>query len=294
MQRARMAEQAARMAETCCSEGAYAELYKRKEEEELKGSTGVLVQSINHATGQNSWKVMPTDYDYNQELARAAFADMLHDTERNQLYRAGLKAAIKQKRDAGEEVHVLDIGTGTGLLSMMAAVEGADSITACEEFLPMAACAEKVIKQNGFGDQIKLVRKRSTELKVGPGLDMERRANILVTEVFDTELIGEGAISTYNHAAAELLTSDRLVVPGVARIWAQAVSSEQCAAWARPLPLALGKGVGTLELPDTGGGAPGSSLALHDLQLSQLPQEDFTPLSPPGQLVFVGPLTWVH
>ena len=43
------------------------------------------------------------------------------------------------------KVHVLDIGTGTGLLSMMAATEGVDSITACEEFLPMAACAERVI-----------------------------------------------------------------------------------------------------------------------------------------------------
>ena len=32
-------------------------------------------------------QVMPEDYDYNQELARAAFADMLHDSERNQLYR---------------------------------------------------------------------------------------------------------------------------------------------------------------------------------------------------------------
>ena len=82
--------------------------------------------------------------------------------------RAGLKAAIRAKKEAGEEVwtsvqslfcsdqflftfdvikvHVLDIGTGTGLLSMMAAVEGVDSITACEEFLPMAACAEKVIQ----------------------------------------------------------------------------------------------------------------------------------------------------
>ena len=72
----------------------------------------------------------------------------------------------------------------------------------------------KVIKQNGFEGKIKLVRKRSTELQVGPGLDMERRANILVTEVFDTELIGEGAIGTYNHAAANLLTKDRIVVPG--------------------------------------------------------------------------------
>ena len=26
-------------------------------------------------------------YDYNQELARAGFADMLHDAERNKLYR---------------------------------------------------------------------------------------------------------------------------------------------------------------------------------------------------------------
>lgn len=32
----------------------------------------------------------------------------------------------------GEEANVLDIGTGTGLLSMMAAKCGADSITACE------------------------------------------------------------------------------------------------------------------------------------------------------------------
>ena len=31
------------------------------------------------------------------------------------------------------------------------------------------------------------------------------RANILVTEVFDTELIGEGALSTFKHAHAHLL-----------------------------------------------------------------------------------------
>ena len=40
----------------------------------------------------HSIQVMPEDYDYNQELARAAFADMLHDSERNQLYRYWLAA----------------------------------------------------------------------------------------------------------------------------------------------------------------------------------------------------------
>lgn len=34
---------------------------------------------------------------------------------------------------------------------------------------------------------------------------MPERANILVTEVFDTELIGEGAINTFTHAHRELL-----------------------------------------------------------------------------------------
>jgi len=246
------------------------------------GEGGVMVQAVNHATGQNSWKMMPADYDYNQELARAAFADMLHDSERNRLYYRGLEAAIKQKRSAGQEVHVLDIGTGTGLLSMMAVRLGADSVVACEEFRPMAECAERVMKENGYWDRIKLVRKRSTELTVGPGKDMERRANILVTEVFDTELIGEGAISTYNHAATHLLTSDRLVVPGVARVWAQVVTSRKCREWSRPLSLDLQQGDSLQSAQTTTGH---SSLALHDLQLSQLDEELWQPVTRP-EVVF--------
>ena len=35
--------------------------------------------------------------------------------------------------------------------------------------------------------------------------DMRERANILVTEMFDTELIGEAALSTFQHAHQELL-----------------------------------------------------------------------------------------
>ena len=54
--------------------------------------------------------------------------------------------------------------------------------------------------------KIKLIPKRSTDVTVGTNGDMLERANILVTEVFDTELIGEGAIGTFNHANKHLLT----------------------------------------------------------------------------------------
>lgn len=69
----------------------------------------------------------------------------------------------------------------------------------------MANCAAKIIKENGFEDRIKLIHKRSTKITVGEDGDMSKRANILVTEVFDTELIGEGALSTFRHAHEVLL-----------------------------------------------------------------------------------------
>lgn len=69
----------------------------------------------------------------------------------------------------------------------------------------MANCAAQIIKENGYTDKIRLIRKRSTEMTVGKDGDMPKQANILVTEVFDTELIGEGALSTFRHAHEVLL-----------------------------------------------------------------------------------------
>lgn len=227
------------------------------------------------------WKNQPEDYDYQQELARAAFADMLHDEERNKMYYEGLKAAIALKRSQGQPVNVLDIGTGTGLLSMMAAKLGADSITAIEEFLPMANKAQKIIHDNGFSEKIKLIRKRSTNVQVGPGLDMEQRANVLVTEVFDTELIGEGAIGTFNHAHDALLTTDCLVIPNAGRVFAQIVSSEVCSKWN-----GLHKIGQIIDIPPQHRSTGAKTLALHDLQLSQFEEKKhhFKPLSDPIQI----------
>ena len=66
----------------------------------------------------------------------------------------------------------------------------------------MVRIARQVITKNGFSDVIKIVPKRSTEMTEA---DMTSRANILVTEVFDTELIGEGALVTFAHAHKDLL-----------------------------------------------------------------------------------------
>ena len=42
----------------------------------------VFTQSLNPITGLSEWEAQDPDYDYYQEIARSAFADMLHDEER--------------------------------------------------------------------------------------------------------------------------------------------------------------------------------------------------------------------
>lgn len=66
----------------------------------------------------------------------------------------------------------------------------------------MVRIARQVIAQNGYSDVIRVFPKRSTEMTEE---DMPSRANILVTEVFDTELLGEGALLTFAHAHSHLM-----------------------------------------------------------------------------------------
>lgn len=42
------------------------------------------------------------------------------------------KEAVRRLKNNGQKIHMLDIGTGTGLLAMMAVKSGADKATACE------------------------------------------------------------------------------------------------------------------------------------------------------------------
>jgi hypothetical protein len=45
-------------------------------------NNAILVQKFNPGTGNLEWDLQAENYDYTQEIARAGFADMLHDEER--------------------------------------------------------------------------------------------------------------------------------------------------------------------------------------------------------------------
>ncbi|KAI9581497.1 protein arginine N-methyltransferase 7 [Glossina fuscipes] len=241
----------------------------------------VFTQRLNPLKTQVEWMVNEDTYDYHQEVANAGFGDMLHDKERNQKYFVVIKKMVASMRAEGQEVHVLDIGTGTGILAMMAWHAGADTVTACEAFIPMANCAEKILKANNFGDRIKLIKKRSTDIRIGE--DMERKANLLVTEVLDTELIGEGALAIYNHAHANLLTEDALCIPCKATCYAQVVQSSLATQW-NSLKLLVNLDGDILLKPSSEVLNCSGEPSVHDIQMSQLPLEQIKPLTQPIEI----------
>jgi type II protein arginine methyltransferase len=136
---------------------------------------------------------------------------MLNDVRRNDAFEAAIIAALAQ---TGPQARVLDIGTGSGLLSMMAARAGAQSVTACEMVPIIADMARKIIADNGYSDRITVHTAPSTELKVGEHLD--ERADILVSEILSSDLLTEHVIDTFEDAHARLLKPDAIVIPRAA------------------------------------------------------------------------------
>lgn len=224
--------------------------------------------------------------DQLREIARVAYADMLHDHERNHLYECAIQKTIRRliEKKQATGVRVVDIGTGTGLLSMIAVRSGghAVSVKAFDSCPPIADCARKIIAANGYESQIMVTTGRGED---GRMEETEEAADLLITELFDTELIGEGAIPVYRSALTHLCVRGCQSVPSKGQIWIQLLASPfltEFNQFNHPLHLQLSDGSGIrLNIPEQWIKCPGSD-HLHDFQVNQLrPGVHFSPCSEP-------------
>ncbi|PTS84197.1 hypothetical protein DBR17_08195, partial [Sphingomonas sp. HMWF008] len=130
---------------------------------------------------------------------------MMRDARRNRAYDAALRRAVKPQS------RVLEIGTGAGLLAMMAARAGAREVITCEVNPVIAAAAREVIALNGFADRIRVIGKHSSDLTLA---DIGGRADILVSEIVDSSLLGEGVLGAHEAAMRDLVKPGGVVIPG--------------------------------------------------------------------------------
>jgi predicted RNA methylase len=155
---------------------------------------------------------------YDKAVAQWHFP-MMNDAIRNDAYEDAIKRIVNP------ETIVLDIGTGSGLLSLMAARAGAKHVYTCEMNSLIADKAREIIAVNGFVDRITVLGMKSTDIRVGK--DMPVRADVLVSEILDVGLLAEGVLSTVQHAKDNLLIENALIVPQEAEVYAVLLNSQE-------------------------------------------------------------------
>ncbi|GMH34112.1 hypothetical protein BSKO_01946 [Bryopsis sp. KO-2023] len=157
-------------------------------------------------------------------LSSSSYLDMLNDTRRNRAYRMAIERAVKP----GDTI--FDIGTGTGLLAMLAAKAlgtGDGKVIAFELFPPMARFARTIVKANLLEEKILIQAKRSSD---ADDKDQDL-ADLVITEIFDSELLGEGLLPTMRHATKHLMKPGCQVIPHMAIIKCQLVQSDVISKW---------------------------------------------------------------
>jgi precorrin-6B methylase 2 len=122
---------------------------------------------------------------------------MMNEQHRNQAYFDALKAAITP------DSKVFEIGTGSGLLAMMAAKLGVKSVVTCEAVPLIAETAQRIVAYNKFEITIKVIAKKSVDVTMGE--DMPEQADILVSVIFSIELLGDYVLPSLEDAKRRLL-----------------------------------------------------------------------------------------
>lgn len=144
---------------------------------------------------------------------------MLGDEARNSAYAKAIDAKVRP----GDIV--LDIGCGAGLTAMLAARAGAKHVYTCEQQPLIAQAAKQVIEENGLSERITVIPKLSHNLVVG--LDIPEPVDVVISEIVDTVLLGEGALATLTHAMFALAKPQARTIPERGTLMAQLVESDK-------------------------------------------------------------------
>jgi arginine Nomega-methyltransferase len=185
--------------------------------DELRRTVNSASRLIEGLTGQAAGEPGVIQRHAARRIPRWHFP-MLNDQERNNAFATALERSVRP------DDHVLDIGSGTGLLAMMAVQAGAAHVTTCEADPLLAEVARQVIAANGMSDEITVISALSSDLLVGEHLATP--ADLIVTEIVDCGLVGEGLLPTIRHARTHLLKPGGRLIPTAARVRGAVLSSE--------------------------------------------------------------------
>lgn len=214
----------------------------------------VLIPSLDVENGGIVWNDAKTSSksDFNEDIGiirhlrtKRWVLPMLNDEVRNRLYDQSIRRAcgeitkkVKSSIEKGKEgtstIRVLDIGSGTGLLAMIAAshlkliLRGFESpvkvsVKSVEMASAMARLAYMTITENKLGEAIEIVEGHSCDDSFNPFAPSMEKAQLCTSELLESGLLGEGLIPAMRDAWDRHLGKDAIVIPQKARVFAQAI-----------------------------------------------------------------------
>ena len=157
---------------------------------------------IDASTGYLSWRIDEDgDKKLQKTISMSQMTSMLHDVDRCRIYEKAISICLTHFVLRHDRLPVvLDIGTGTGLLAMFCARYGAEMTIGCEMFDEMALIAEEVIASNHLEEKIRIVSAKSSDIETG-----SFTADILVSELLDSALLGESCLYSHGDAIRRLI-----------------------------------------------------------------------------------------
>ncbi|KAL7260087.1 hypothetical protein ACSBR1_005868 [Camellia fascicularis] len=152
------------------------------------------------------------DY-YFDSYSHFALQEMLKDAVRTKTY----QNVIYKNNFLFKDKIVLDVGAGTGILSLFCAKAGAKHVYAVE-CSQMADMAQEIVKVNGFSDVITVLKGKVEEIELPVA-----QVDIIISEWMGYFLLFENMLNTVLYARDKWLVNNGVVLPDKASLCLTAI-----------------------------------------------------------------------
>ncbi|CAK8533881.1 unnamed protein product [Lathyrus sativus] len=178
--------------------------------------TSNLDQSMGGCELDDSNDKTSADYYFDSYSHFGIHEEMLKDTVRTKTY----QNVIYQNRFLFKNKVVLDVGAGTGILSLFCAKAGAEHVYAVE-CSDMADMAKQIVETNGYSKVITVLKGKIEELELPvPKVD------IIISEWMGYFLLFENMLNSVLYARDKWLVDDGIVLPDIATLHLTAIEDK--------------------------------------------------------------------
>ena len=175
------------------------------------------VDGMEKSTPEKKEDMTSRDYYFDSYAHFGIHEEMLKDTVRTRAYQRAIEENPAQFKDK----IVMDIGCGTGILSIFAARAGAKHVYAIEN-AEIALFAEEIIKRNGLTDKITVIKGKMEEITLPvPQVD------IIISEWMGYFLLYESMLDSVLWARDKYLVKGGKMLPDKVHMYVAAIEDGQ-------------------------------------------------------------------